>query len=121
MGDIKRLLIDHGEPETNRLFGYLGTVLDYLHLNPVRAGIVGARSGKSLQDYRWSSLKGVYLCSSQKRPNWLCVERPFSLFGLKDNAARRRRFLQRLELRVQEEVARSRGARTRRNNPFSPP
>jgi hypothetical protein len=33
---------------------YLGTVLDYLHLNPVRAGIVGGRSNKCLLDYRWS-------------------------------------------------------------------
>ena len=44
------------------LHGYLGTVLDYLHLNPVRAGLIGGRSGKGLLDYRWSSLtRGVHL------------------------------------------------------------
>jgi hypothetical protein len=94
------------------LYGYLGTVLDYLHLNPVRAGIVGGRSSKSLLDYRWSSLTGAYLCSPRKRPKWADVETAFPLFGLKDSAAGRRRFLERLELTVEEESARRCGART---------
>ena len=45
---------------------------------------------------------GAYLCSSRKRPKWARVEMAFYLFGLKDSAAGRRRFLERLELRVQE-------------------
>ena len=111
-GRYKAVLIDEGEPQSNMLYGYLGTVLDYVHLNPVRAGIVGGRSSKSLLDYRWSSLTGAYLCSPRKRPKWAHVEMAFPLFGLKDNAAGRRGFLERLELRVQEESARSCGART---------
>jgi putative transposase len=111
-GRYKAVLIDQGEPDSNMLHGYLGTVLDYLHLNPVRAGVIGGRSGKGLLDYRWSSLTGAYICSPQKRPKWTNVEAAFSLFGLKDNAAGRRRFLERLELRVQEECAPSCGART---------
>ncbi len=110
-GRYKAVLIDDGEPSGNMLYGYLGTVLDYLHLNPVRAGIVGGRSGKSLLDYRWSSLTGAYLCSPRKRPQWARVEMAFSLFDLKDSAAGRRQFLERLELRVREEAARSCGAR----------
>jgi putative transposase len=51
-GRYKAVLIDKGEPQGKMLYGYVGTVLDYLHLNPVRAGIVGGRSGKSLVDYR---------------------------------------------------------------------
>jgi hypothetical protein len=31
-GRYKAVLIDQGEPESKMLFGYLGTVLDYLHL-----------------------------------------------------------------------------------------
>jgi putative transposase len=111
-GRYKAVLIDQGAAESKMLYGYLGTVLDYLHLNPVRAGIVGARSSQGLLDYRWSSLTGAYLCSPRKRPNWACVEVAFSLFGLKDNAAGRRRFLERLEQRVQEESARHCGAMT---------
>jgi hypothetical protein len=110
-GRYKAVLIDDGEPSGRMLYGYLGTVLDYLHLNPVRAGIVGGRSGKSLLDYRWSSLTGAYLCSPRKRPQWARVEMAFSLFALKDSAAGRRQFLERLELRVREEAARSCGAR----------
>ena len=111
-GRYKAVLIDEGAPQSNMLYGYLGTVLDYLHLNPVRAGIVGGRSSKSLLDYRWSSLTGAYLCSPRKRPKWVDVETAFPLFGLKDSAAGRRRFLERLELTVQEESARRCGART---------
>ena len=111
-GRYKAVLIDEREPQPNMLYGYLGTVLDYLHLNPVRAGIVGGRSSKSLLDYRWSSLTGAYLCSPRKRPKWADVETAFPLFGLKDSAAGRRRFLERLELTVEEESARRCGART---------
>ena len=82
-----------------------------LHLNPVRAGIVGGRSGNSLLDYRWSSLTGAYLCSPRKRPPWARVELAFSLFGLRDSAAGRRQFLERLELRAREEPGRRCGAR----------
>ena len=45
-GRYKAVLIDEGEPQGKMLYGYVGTVLDYLHLNPVRAGIVGGTSGK---------------------------------------------------------------------------
>ncbi|HEY5707611.1 MAG TPA: hypothetical protein VIS96_18780, partial [Terrimicrobiaceae bacterium] len=62
-GRYKAVLIDEGEPQAKMLYGYLGTVLDYLHLNPVRARIVGGRSNKSLLDYRWSSLTGAYLAA----------------------------------------------------------
>jgi hypothetical protein len=47
-GRYKAVLIDQGAAESKMLYGYLGTVLDYLHLNPVRAGIVGARSSQGL-------------------------------------------------------------------------
>jgi putative transposase len=110
-GRYKAVLIDEGEPQGKLLYGYVGTVLDYLHLNPVRAGIVGGRSGKSLLDYRWSGLTGAYLCHPRKRPPWARVEMAFSLFGLKDSAAGRRQFLERLELRAREEPAHSCGAR----------
>ena len=63
-------------------YGYVGTVLEYLHLNPVRAGLVGGRSCKSLLDYLWSSLTGAYICTPRKRPKWTHVEVAFSLFGL---------------------------------------
>ncbi|MFC1760801.1 transposase [Planctomycetota bacterium] len=54
-GRYKSLVVDRDE--------YMGTLLDYIHLNPVRAGIV---SGEGLRDYRWSSL--WYLFRKRKRP-----------------------------------------------------
>ena len=80
-GRYKAVLIDEAEPQSNMLYGYLGTVLDYLHLNPVRAGIVGGRSSKRLLDYCWSSLTGAYLCSPRKRPKWAPVEMAFPLLA----------------------------------------
>jgi len=52
--------------------GYLKTVCDYVHLNPVRAKLLKARD--KLSDYRWSSY-GEYLKPSRDRPPWLRVER----------------------------------------------
>jgi putative transposase len=39
---------------------YLGNVLDYIHLNPVRAGLVDPKQRPGLLSYRWSSLRQVY-------------------------------------------------------------
>ena len=94
-GRYKAVLIDEGKPQASskHALRISGNRLDYLHLNPVRAGIVGGRSNKSLLDYRWSSLTGAYLCSPRKRSTLAHVELVLSLFGLKDNAAGRRWFL----------------------------
>ena len=35
---------------------YLKTLMDYIHLNPVRAKLVKREQGLGLLDYRWSSL-----------------------------------------------------------------
>ena len=43
------MVIDPEEP------GHLAAVADYIHLNPVRAGLVDLRS-EQLGDYPWSSL-----------------------------------------------------------------
>src|SRR5436190_17849671 len=35
---------------------YYETLLDYIHLNPVRAGLVKVRRGQSVLEYPWSSV-----------------------------------------------------------------
>jgi putative transposase len=65
-GRYKALLIEPGQG------GYFTTVSTYVHLNPVRAGLVGLRRG-CLEDYLWSSYPG-YL-KPACRPPWLCAER----------------------------------------------
>jgi putative transposase len=72
-------------------------LLDYIHLNPVRAGLVHDRDG--LEAFGWSSL-AAYIGWPSKRPQWLETEMGFSVIGCKDNVGGRREFLGLLEKRV---------------------
>ena len=65
-GCYKAILADPEEPR------YFATLLDYLHLNPVRAGLARPE-GPGLLDYRWSSLRGYVV--KRKRARWLTVKR----------------------------------------------
>ena len=63
--------------------GYLRRVCNYVHLNPVRAGLV--RAGQPLWAFRWSSYP-AYLRPARQRPSWLRVERLLGELNLtKDN------------------------------------
>lgn len=64
-GRYKALLVDGSGN------GYLKTACDYVHLNPVRAGLL--RPEQPLQDYRWSSYP-QYI-REEPRPAWLRVDR----------------------------------------------
>jgi putative transposase len=77
--------------------GYLKTVCDYVHLNPVRAGLLAP--GQRLGRYRWSSYP-AYLLPGRKRPRWLRVDRLLGEHGLpRDTKAARREFALRMEAR----------------------
>lgn len=56
-GRFKAPLVEEGEP--------LANVCHYIHLNPLRAGIVDE---ERLLDYRWSSLR--WLMNPRSRPSW---------------------------------------------------
>jgi REP element-mobilizing transposase RayT len=90
-GRYKSLLVDGARP------GYLRTVCDYVHLNPVRARLVGKR--ERLQKYRWSSYPS-YLRGRQKREHWLRCDRLFGEHGLiKESRRSRLEFARRMEHR----------------------
>ena len=72
-------------------------LLDYIHLNPVRAGIVAEKDG--LESYVWSSLPH-YFGPPRKRPAWLETVTGFEVCGCDDTARGRREFLGLLEQRV---------------------
>lgn len=75
---------------------YLTTLIDYIHLNPVRAGLVdGVKT--SLLDYQWSSVAQAYGKSPGKRPGWMAVGEGLDLFHEKDTAKGRRGFVARLD------------------------
>jgi putative transposase len=93
-GRYKAVLVESEE------FGcgdYLSNLIDYVHLNPIRAGIVDGRTIPSLIDYPWSSLTKGYALSPRKRPPWLKTETGFGVVGLHDSAEGRRRYVRRLE------------------------
>jgi putative transposase len=72
-------------------------LLDYIHLNPVRAGIVQESPG--IEWYEWSSLPH-YLGPARKRPPWMETATGFEVCGCADTASGRRQFLSLLERRV---------------------
>ena len=96
-GRYKAVLVDRGEPR------YFSTLLDYLHLNPVRAGIIKTREGSDLRDYRWSSWGGYV--HPRQRQTWQQTGRAFGVWGLDDSVAGRRTLRMRIESRMAEEAA----------------
>jgi REP-associated tyrosine transposase len=80
--------------------GYLRTVCDYVHLNPVRAKLL--RREQRLLEYPWSSF-GLYLAGRTHRPEWLRVDRLLGEHGIQeDTVAGRRLFERRMEARRAE-------------------
>jgi REP element-mobilizing transposase RayT len=76
---FKALNVDAASP------GYLKTVCDYVHLNPVRVKLIAA--GKPVRSYAWSS-HPEYLRKPGKRLSWLWVERLLGEWGIgRDDAA----------------------------------
>ena len=85
--------------------GYLLTVCDYVHLNPVRAKLLPPEA--PLRSYKWSSFP-TFLVEAAQRAEWLRVDRIFGECGIpQDTAAGRREFERRLELRRSGETAQS--------------
>ena len=90
-GRYKALIVDGSGT------GYLKTVCDYVHLNPVRARFL--HLDQAVSEYAWSSWP-AYLRSPGKRPIWLRVDRLLGEYGIpQDSPAGRRQLLKALELR----------------------
>jgi putative transposase len=94
-GRYKALLVDGSGN------GYLRTVCDYVHLNPVRASLLTHE--QPLRSYAWSSY-GHYLQAPGRRPAWLRVDRVLGEMGIpQDSAAGRRQFEKGMEERRQRD------------------
>ena len=77
--------------------GYLRTVCDYVHLNPVRARML--TDGESVASFPWSSMRWI-VGETAARPEWLRVERLFGESGIgRDDRAGRAEYARRLEAR----------------------
>jgi len=90
-GRYKALMVDGSGS------GYLKNVCDYVHLNPVRAGlIVGPQP---LHTYAWSSYP-LYLEEKSRRPMWLRVDRLLGEWGIPhDTQSGREQFAAWMEVR----------------------
>jgi len=83
--------------------GHLKMVCDYVHLDPVRAGLLTRR--QPLSAFVWSSYP-LYLAAPGKRPGWLRTGRLLGEWGIpKDSAAGRRAFGEGMEQRRRENLA----------------
>ena len=82
--------------------GYLRTVCDYVHLNPVRANLLSPE--QKLREYPWSSYV-FYLKPAGQRPSWLRVDRLLGEMRIpKDSAAGRQQFELSMEQRRAHET-----------------
>ena len=99
--------------------GYLRTVCDYVHLNPVRAGLL--KPQERLLEYPWSSF-AYYLAGPPHRPAWLRVDRLLGEHGIrKDDRAGREEFERRMEARRAQELEGDSWKAIRRGWCFGPP
>jgi putative transposase len=93
-GRYKAIVID---PEDGSYFTSVG---NYIHLNPVRAGLIGDPPD-TLRQYRWSSYPS-YLVRPKRRPPWLVVWRLMNSCGCQDRARDRKRFERLTEEKILE-------------------
>ena len=90
-GRYKALLVDGSGT------GYLRTVSEYVHLNPVRAKLL--KPEQPLREYAWSSF-AQYLKAPRQRANWQRVDRVLGEMGIpKDSRFGRERFERMMEER----------------------
>ena len=93
-GRYKAIVVD-GEDAT-----YFRTLCDYIHLNPVRAGLLSA--DERLASYRWSSFP-AHIGSPKKRPVWLKSQWVLGECGEADSPMGRKSYRKVQEDRASEE------------------
>jgi hypothetical protein len=103
-GDRYKAILNEGDSPY-----YYCSLMDYVHLNPVRAGLVKFEKGESVRDYPWSSVSQGYAVGPNKRAEWLAVEEGLAMTQCPDTAVGRRRFVEHLDDRALEEGARKAG------------
>ena len=94
-GRYKAVVVDPGQR------GYFATLSDYIHLNPVRARLVGLND--RLFDYRWNSYR--WFAAKAGRPCWFSPGEVLGELGLADDAAGRRAYAERMRRRAVEELS----------------
>lgn len=81
---------------------YYETLLDYIHLNPVRAGLIKSNKKQSILNYAWSSLVEGYALLPSKRAEWMFCDEGFQTFHLSDTPIGRQTMVDRLNRKIIE-------------------
>lgn len=97
-GDRYKAIVTEG-----RTGEYYCAMLDYIHLNPVRAGLISPGRGQSVGAYAWSSVASGYALPARHRAPWLECVTGLEAFGFRDDTSGRRRFVERLDRRAAKE------------------
>jgi len=84
-GRYRSILVEKGD--------YFRVLVDYVHLNPVRAGLAGPDDQIDLLTYAWCSLKEGYAVAPGKRPSWLTVADRLSDYPEGDVVSTRRAYI----------------------------
>jgi hypothetical protein len=103
-GDRYKAVVVEGEDRY-----HYQTLMDYIHLNPVRARMIRPKAGQSVLDYPWSSVAGGYALPPKKRAKWLDAAAGFEAFNLSDTVTGRREMVERLDKRAESEQIKSCG------------
>ena len=90
-GRYKAIVVQHQEGD------YYRHLVDYVHLNPVRAGMI--EEGEGFDSMEWTSLR-EYRKPPTKRFEWMETGKGLCVVGLQDTTAGRRRYIERLETMV---------------------
>jgi len=101
---------DDSKKSSTSANGYFLNLVDYIHLNPYRAGMVHQDKGRGLLEYRWSSLAQTYGVPPAKRHKWSRTEKVLTSFGGKDCSADRRKYVNHLERTAQGQTEECMGA-----------
>ena len=103
-GRYKAVLVEAPEDGSAGDGDYFTTLVDYIHLNPVRAGLIDVSEEglPEVDSYRWSSLP-EYRKKRSARPEFLETALGFGSLNLKDGPAGRRQFVERVARRAQVE------------------
>lgn len=99
----KAVLSEGGSPY------YYCSLMDYIHLNPVRVGLVRRAEGRSVRDYPWSSVAAGYALPARQRAAWLAAGEGLAMAQCADTTAGRSRFVAHLDQRADEEGTRGAG------------
>ena len=108
-GRYKAILVENEDLAGTRYRSdYLTNPIQYVHLNPGRAGMVDG-SGKRILDYQWSSLAQWYAVAPSRRANHSKVTEGLALLGFKDTVAGRRKYVEELDETIRSDSTESSG------------